>query len=422
MTLSKISRIVTALVATAALGLGMTACGGGTIGYMWVLGTFYNQITGFKIDNYTGNLTVINHSPFASGGTNPVSLVVKAGGRFLYVVNTGVLGVGTKGSPGYVAPVQGSIAEFSIGGEGILTFQQNYFSQGTFPIWATTDSTGNYLYVLDKFGPQYQPDKTQPNYNPDASGSITAFGIAADTGRLSLIPNTSITNGQIPTNYFRVSPDPVMTKVGSGSCLFTLSPKSIFPYSINGSNGQLVTVATGEYGIPTAVSLNSINTSNSSFTYLTDGGGNQIFSLQAGGSTCSLSPVSGSQQTNLPGTSNPVNSITSSSGKFLYVLNQTSTTNNQTNTNSSISAFTVDTTGKIAALGDGNNNPYAVGSGPVCIAQDPSNQYLYISNNTDSTVTGKLLDQNRGYLSNLQRGSVFPVTMKPTCLAVSGNI
>ena len=57
MTLSKIGRVVMALVATAALGLGMTACGGGTIGYMWVLGTYYNQISGFLIDNYTGNLT-----------------------------------------------------------------------------------------------------------------------------------------------------------------------------------------------------------------------------------------------------------------------------------------------------------------------------------------------------------------------------
>ncbi len=99
MTFSKIGRIVSALVATAALGLGMTACGGGTIGYMWVLGTYYNQISGFKIDQYTGNLTVINHSPFSSNGVNPVSVVVKPGGRYIYVVNSGVTTVGTNGLP-----------------------------------------------------------------------------------------------------------------------------------------------------------------------------------------------------------------------------------------------------------------------------------------------------------------------------------
>ena len=59
---------------------------------------------------------------------------------------------------------------------------------------------------------------------------------------------------------------------------------------------------------------------------------------------------------------------------------------------------------------------------PVCLVQDPTNQYLYISNNFDSTITGKLFDQRFGYLSNLTRGSVFVTTMQPTCLAVSGNL
>ena len=56
---------------------------------MWVLGTQYNQIAGFKVDNYTGNLTSVVHSPFSSNGTNPVAIVVKPGGRYLYVVNQG---------------------------------------------------------------------------------------------------------------------------------------------------------------------------------------------------------------------------------------------------------------------------------------------------------------------------------------------
>ena len=78
MTFSKIGRILTALVATAALGLGMTACGGGTIGYLFVAGSYYNQISGFKIDDYTGNLTPIEHGPFALNATNPVSIAGEA--------------------------------------------------------------------------------------------------------------------------------------------------------------------------------------------------------------------------------------------------------------------------------------------------------------------------------------------------------
>ena len=76
----------------------------------------------------------------------------------------------------------------------------------------------------------------------------------------------------------------------------------------------------------------------------------------------------------------------------------------------------------LQTLSDGTSNPYSVGAGPVCIVEDPSSKYIYTSNNIDSTVTGKLLDQNRGYLAPLTHGSTFPAAMNPTCLAVSGSI
>jgi 6-phosphogluconolactonase len=419
MTFSKIGRILTALVASAAFGLGMTACGGGTIGYMWVTGTFYNQITGYKIDNFSGNLTNIIHSPFSSGGSNPTTLVVKPGGRYLMVINSGTGGVGVPGDANYAAPSGSGIAVFSVGGGGILTYQQTYFSQGTNPIWAAFDSSGNYLYVLDKYAPDYAS-------NP--SGDITAFSVANDTGRLTLVQNTAITIGNVPTNFFRVGLNPIMSKVGSGSCLFTLSPQSVSPYVINSSNGQLTLPATGAQNIPGATRLTSINTSTgtsaSTFIYLTDAGTNQIFGFTGGSSACSLSPVIGGPQANLGGTANPVYSVTSTNGHYLYVANQSNTTNTtSTVPQSSISAFSISPVGQISAItNDGTNNPYPVGSGPVCMAFDPTNQYLYISNNTDSTVTGKLFSNPFGFLSNLQRGSTFPAAMKPTCLAISASV
>ncbi len=414
MKFSKFGRMVSALVATAALGLGMTACGGGTIGYMWVVGTFYNQISGFKIDNFTGNLTVIPHSPFSANGTNPVTILVKAGGRFVYVINSGTAATPPTATSLATQATQGSIAEYSVGGEGVLTFQQTFTSQGVHPIWATFDSTGNFLYVLDEFAPDHS-----------GNGAITAFTVASDTGRLALLQNAAIKNPDgTQTSYFEVGANPVMTKVGSGSCLYTLSPTSIFPYSMSSSTGQLTLATTGAYQVPGAQNLTSINTgtgtSGSAFTYLTDAAQNLIFSL-ASGTGCSLSPISGSQQTNVATTANPVNSLTSANGRFLYVVNQSSTSGTQTTANSTISAFTIDSSGRLATLAD-SQNPYSTGSGPVCLAQDPSNQYLYTSNNTDNTVTGKIIDENRGVLSPLTKGSVFPTTMKPTCLVVSGSL
>ena len=67
MTLSRIGRISRALVVSMAVVLGMSACGGYTVGFMWVLGTQYNQIAGFKIDDYTGNLTTMVNSPYPPG-------------------------------------------------------------------------------------------------------------------------------------------------------------------------------------------------------------------------------------------------------------------------------------------------------------------------------------------------------------------
>src|ERR1700756_3172529 len=156
MKLSRIGRVSMALVVSVAMGLGMTACGGGTIGYMWVLGTQYNQIAAFKIDDFTGNLTTPPGSPFGSGGTDPVSLVVKTGGRFLYVVNKGTV-LPTDANGGVTCQSGGTgggtIAEFSVGGQGVLTFQQSFVSQGCTPVWAAHDSTGNFLYVLDQYAP-----------------------------------------------------------------------------------------------------------------------------------------------------------------------------------------------------------------------------------------------------------------------------
>ncbi len=409
MKLSKIGRISTALVASVAMILGMSACGGGTIGYMWVLGTQYNQIAGFKIDQLTGNLTAIPHSPFASGGTNPVSIAVRPGGRYVYVVNKAT---GTNGN----------ISVFSVGGDGVLTFQQTYNSQGNTPVWLAVDSTGNFLYVLDQQAP---PIVTTTNgvttTTPQNIGDVTVFAIAGDTGRLTLVTNQQSLNGAgIQKTYFPVGPNPTMLRVSSGGCLFTLDSgdNTIFPYSTNSGTGQL-TLTTNSTITTGAPRLTSINV-NGSNVYLTDAGNNQILPYTVG-TSCALNTANGGAVPNLALTSNPVMSIVDSTGKYFYVLNQSTT--NATNANSTISAFVIDpTTGKLQILGDPASNPYSIGAGPVCIVEDPSNQYFYTSNNTDGTVTGKIIDKNTGKLSNLSRGSVFPATGQATCLAVSGNI
>jgi hypothetical protein len=413
-----------AFVVSVAMGLGMTACGGGTIGFMWVLGTQYNQIAGFKIDDFSGNLTTVVGSPFTSGGADPVSIVVSTGGRFVYVINHGSSATPASGTA-LPCGTAGGIAEFTVGGQGVLTFQQCFTSQGFNPIWATKDSTGSFLYVLDQQAPDL--DGVAQNI-----GDITVFSIASDTGRLALIVNQQVKDPgtQAQLTYFPVGNTPTMVTV-AGGCAFTLNAgtsasgttttlPTVTPYSV-GTGGQLAQTTNSTNTI-NATRPTSILTGGSN-VFITDAGApnstGQILPYTVGTVTpCSLNPVTGGGVANLPLTSNPVFSLADSTGKYLYVLNQSST--NSTLANSSISAFNLQTV-PYTAIPDGTNNPYAVGSAPVCMVEDPSNQYLYTSNG-DGTVTGKLLDRNTGKLSALSRGSTFQAVGQATCLAVSGNV
>ena len=46
-------------------------------------------------------------------------------------------------------------------------------------------------------------------------------------------------------------------------------------------------------------------------------------------------------------------------------------------------------------------SPVGSGAGPQCMVEDPTNQFIYTANFNDSTVTGRVLDQNSGVLNQL---------------------
>jgi len=402
-----------ALLVSAAMGLGMTSCGGGTIGFMWVLGTQSNQIGGFKIDDYTGNLTGTVGSPYSSQGTNPVMLTLKSGGRYLYVLNAGD-STGTTGN----------FSLFSVGGDGTLSFQESYTSiQGTFPVWITTDTTGNYLFVLSQRAPDYDGVT-------DFNGSITAYSLDSNTGRPSLITNAQVKNAQgTQLTYFEVGKAPTQMR-NTASCIYTLDSgdQTVFPYALGSSNGQLTQPTNSTLAIGSA-NATSINVGGS-YVYITDAGSSStgspgtIFAYTQG-SSCALSPVGGGggSTPNLPTASYPIQTVTYTAGSssYVYVLNHSTAATNYAN--SSISAFVVQSNGILQQVtsASGSSNPYAVGAGPVCMAIDPTNKYLYTSNQIASTVTGQQLSAQYGFLQDLTRGSSFATVAAPSCLVISGN-
>jgi len=222
-----------------------------------------------------------------------------------------------------------------------------------------------------------------------------------------------------------------------GGCLYTVNggynasgTQTVTPYSIGGS-GQLIYTTTGNITIPQSTTgvltnITSINGAGS-YIFLTDAASNILYGYSSTGA-CNLTALNGGY-TNLatlfPNTSDPTYSFIDNSGTKVYVANNSTTSTQPTTPFSSLSALTLNTTNN--QLQPIIGSPYPVGSGPTCIVEDPSSQYLYTSNYNDGTVTGFAINGGSGVggtgeLSQLTKGSKFTAVGKASCLAISGSV
>ena len=231
MTFKKLCKALWMGALSAVVVLGVTSCVESyTVGFLYVTGTVTAStgengiISGFKIDHNTGRLTPINTLPVASGGSNPVRAVLSTGSRFLYVLNRGAT---ASGSPDCTStdPCLGSnITQFAVGGNGALTPQETFYTQGTNPFRMFIDNGGSNLLVLDHDAPDNASPSATDNCElalgslvasestPWTCGDVTVFKIEQNTGRLSLVVNSQVTsaNGSNqPITYFPVPANPV---------------------------------------------------------------------------------------------------------------------------------------------------------------------------------------------------------------------
>jgi 6-phosphogluconolactonase (cycloisomerase 2 family) len=391
---------------------------------MYVTGSQYNQISGYNINNQTGKLTPIRNSPFGTSGANPVRILIPSGGRFVYVLNAGDPASGTASN----------VSLFQIGGDGVLTFQASYFSQGNQSISMLVDTSGSHLYILDEYAPTTAAPCVAADGSAHPTGDISAYNIDPNTGRLSLITNAQVGNSNgTPLTYFPLGCFPVEFKL-VGTTIFTAQTGSasnndlqtVFSYGYSSSNGQL-----------TLTQNAPLQTGATAITYInSDPAGRYVYLLDAGpvaactggqtailpytvGSGGILQSLVGGTVCNDPTAVGPTIVIADSKTHFLYVANSGNTNINQPG--SEISAFTIDpTSGKLAFIA---GEPFGTGSGPRCMLEDPTNQFIYTANYNDSTVVGKIIDVNAGVLNPLRNSpsAGFPTAGNPTWCAVSGR-
>lgn len=424
-----------------------------TVGYLYVTGTQTAQpagqgvISGYKIDHNTGQLSSINGLPVSSGGANPVRAVLLPGSRFLYVLNRGVNALGNSNCTTANPCQNANITEFAVGGNGILTPQQTFYTQGVNPFRLVLDSAGSYLMVLD----HDSPDNYAATYNAATNGctlalgagvktcgDVTVFSIQETTGRLSLVQNAQVSaaGGQALT-YFPVPAYPVDVVLTS-TTLLTLSAAanqsaypytgghSVFPYTYNASNGQLTLSLNSAQSLGANVNQATRMVSTNTAFFVLD---NEAPVPNPTGASSQLLPydvVNGTLSAKTGGIipddatlSNPIDLVLESKSKFLYVANQGNNTGG-VNAQSGISAYFINTNPAFQATPIAGQ-PFGSGAGPQCIAEDPSNQFIYTVNFNDSSITGRTIDVNSGVLNNLRNTNSYALPGPATWCLMDGR-
>lgn len=445
-----LSRALLLLAGSLGLTFGLTSCSADhTVGYIYVLGTQYNQIGEYQEDNNNGELTSIKGQPTASGGANPIRAVITGGSRFMYVLNAGT--PATDPTTGNITYANSNIQLFSIGGYGQLYPQLSYSSQGFGSVRIALDSSSSHLFVLDEYAPvgitagstsspttsntQSADYPCQDPQNPalfHPTGDVTVFAIDGATGRLELEQNQR----QLNLNYFPVGCFPVDFSIANNT-VYTMDAGSkttndletLYVYALAGS-GQLTPTQTTTIPITnntgTPVNISAIYGSSGNL-FLLDMLGDAVYSY-AFGTNGALTPTDGSPYR--PGTQagGPVQATITTGGTqgYLYFADGgvPSGTFNPSG-NSDVSGAVLNGTGGSLQLTAVQESPFTLTgtgtiSGPVCIFEDPSNQYIYVAGALDNSITGRRIDPNTGVLSPLNKSYTFPTVGTPSwCLSIS---
>jgi 6-phosphogluconolactonase len=421
---------------SAAVALGVTSCQQSyTVGYLYVTGTVTAEssgngiISGYKMDHNTGKLRTIDGLPVSSGGSNPVRAVLVTGSRFIYVLNRGANSTGGSDCT-TLDPCTGSnITEFTVGGNGILTAQQTFFTQGINPFRMITDSTGNFIYVLEHDAPSSAACALALGSNVTACGDVTAFQVNQTTGRLSLVVNAQVTSASgAALPYFPVPANSIDFTLASGYILTLAGTPttgdSVFPYTYSSTSGQLtINQNTAQ---PLGIGQATAIVTSGGFEYVLDNEGTDVTSTGATsqilpytiGSGGALQAVVSGVVADDPTLGNPIYLLTESKGKAVYAVNQGNNVQGL-NSQSGIAGYVIDSSTHVLTPIAGS--PFGTGAGPQCIVEDPSDQYIYTANFNDSSITGRVVDPNSGVLNPLRDPTPAALQGPPTWCIVDGR-
>ena len=249
------------------------------------------------------------------------------------------------------------------------------------PSFLLPDKNHRFLYVANEI----------EKFDGKTDGSISVFGIASQTGRLTSLQQVSSGGwGPVYLSLDRASRHVLAANYGAGSI-------AVLPIERDGRLGRL-TAGVQHSGSKTP-RPHAIETSkNDRFLLVPDLGLNKIYSYrydaQAGSLVAGITPT-----VTLPPNTGPRHLAMSPSGKFVYVANETA---------SSVTVYSFDQeTGLLQEQQTVSTLPTdsKIENTAAEIALDRTGNFLYVSNRGEDTIAMFGVDQKTGKLSFRERYS-----------------
>ena len=236
-----------------------------------------------------------------------------------------------------------------------------------------------------------------------ALGSCTigvVFAPAADgsiSGALTVAYNASPTPGvvNLSASATGLLPRHAYTANGDGT---------ISSYTVDSTTGQLKSTGYALAGTnPNAVAT----TPSGGFVYAANRGSGNVSAFSANAGSGALTAVSGSP---FPGEPDAFAITVAPSGKFVYVTNANSTSNN-------ISAYAINSTGALTQI---SGSPFQAGNDTRAVAIDRTGKFLYAANATSNDVSAYTINAATGVLTQIMNSpfALPPGASVPQSIAV----
>ena len=398
--------VAVALVAMLAMSALLMSCGSGSnrpSGLLYVVSqSLDNNISSYALDLASGDLSLITNNLASTCPTNgtcglPTSITVDPTGATAFVLN------------------QAFISGFTVNSDGSLSIDQNggaAIPVGQSALAMAPTAAGDFLFVIS----------SPPNPSLANAPMISVYGTSPGSTSATLVSSVSL--ARVPTGVSTVTFTPTggsaqtMVFVSSNLDLTPTHNDSQLSVFVADSSGNLSEQSASPYNAqaPNPLSVFAVNTNPAGqpaaggiFVYV--GSQAAVAGSVSGFEVCTQVDANCTQPdvdnenlaiavkpTNVG--QNPIAMITDPTNTFLYIA---------CNVGNNVYAFRMGTqTGALTPLAPALE---PTGAGPVALAIHPSNnnsnEFLYVANNTASTIVGYTVNLTSGDLSNPMAPVIF---------------